>query len=58
MIRKSKGEFMAECDGCGHPEYGGTLDDFREFVEDLKEQDWKIRKVEDEWQHFCPDCTD
>lgn len=36
MIRKVKGEFVAECNDCGEHFYGGVTDDFNEFVADLK----------------------
>lgn len=56
MISKRKGEFFAECNECGHEEYGGVTEDFHEFLAQLKDEGWKIRKDEDEWQHICPDC--
>ena len=28
----------------------------REFVADIKENGWSVRKVEDEWEH-CEDCV-
>jgi len=37
----------AFCDECGELKYGGTLE-FGEFIDDLKADGWKIRKVEDE----------
>ena len=58
MIRTGhKGELEATCNECGAEEYGGNMD-FREFVEDLKEQGWKVYRDEEEdtWQHLCPDC--
>lgn len=54
-IRKDDGELVAECNECGMSEYGGTLE-FREFVDQLKESGWAIRKDGDEWTHTCPDC--
>lgn len=55
MIRKDKGEYVCTCDECGDKNYGGTLE-FHDFVQQLKEDGWRIRKDEDEWQHFCPEC--
>lgn len=56
MIRRDHGELACECNECGEEYYGGTLDDFREFVEELKSAGWLIRKDGDEWQHICDEC--
>lgn len=56
MIRKSKGEYVCECTDCGAEQYGGTLEDFREFVDELKAGGWLVVKEGDEWCHYCPDC--
>lgn len=59
MIHRENGEFICECSECGMEEFGGTLDDFREFVQQLKDTDWRIRKDDEsgEWLHICPDCV-
>lgn len=58
MIKTDRrGEHVATCDECGGEEAGGTRE-FREFVSDLKDMGWKIRKDEDgNWTHECPDCV-
>ena len=56
MIRKEKGEFIAECEECGTEHAGGVIDQWSEFIADLKENGWKIAKDQDEWTHTCPDC--
>lgn len=56
-IRKERGEFVVECCECGMEEFGGTIDDFKEFVQQLKDTAWQIRKDGDEWIHTCPDCV-
>ena len=56
MIRTERGEKVAECNECGIEEFGGTLD-FAEFVQQLKDTGWRIRKDGDEWVHECPDCA-
>lgn len=56
MIHRENGELVAECNECGISEFGGTLE-FKEFVQHLKDADWKIRKDGDEWIHVCPDCS-
>ena len=55
MIRKEDGEFVAMCE-CGEFFSGGTEEDFRRFVQQLKDAGWKVRKEEDEWLHICPEC--
>lgn len=56
MIRREKGELIAECDECGAEHPGGTQDDFRAFVQELKDEGWRIGKDGDVWTHTCPDC--
>lgn len=56
MIHREDGELVAECNECGIEEFGGTLD-FKEFVQQLKDTDWKIRKTDEGWEHVCPDCA-
>ena len=57
MIRTVNGEHVCECNECGEEAYGGTAD-FREFVDDLKEDGWRIRKADDGWEHQCPSCSE
>lgn len=59
MIRKDKGELVAECNECGEEEYAGTLD-FADFIADLKDKGWKIRKDDEagEWTHTCASCAE
>jgi hypothetical protein len=57
MIRRSKGEFVAECNDCEAEEFGGVTEDFREFVAEIQAEGWSVKKDGEEWQHFCPDCT-
>lgn len=57
MIRKDHGELVCECDGCGTEKYGGTLN-FQMFVEDIKDEGWKIRKDNGEWCHYCESCVE
>ena len=58
MILKSDGEFFVECDDCGDTDYGGTEKDFRQFVNSIKEDGWRILKIDDEWHHRCPTCAE
>ena len=64
MIRRQRGELVAECDGCGAEFPGGCQDDFREFIQDIKDAGWRIVRGEDEdgegngsWEHYCEDCA-
>jgi hypothetical protein len=58
MIRTIRGEFVATCTECGEEHFGGTQEDFRAFVEELKAEGWKIRKEGDTWEHICPECSE
>lgn len=58
MIRKEKGEFVAECEECGTDHYGGVIEDFRAFIDDLKANGWSVRNDGGEWVHYCEDCKD
>jgi hypothetical protein len=55
MIRTVQGELIAECTECGATSYGGTLE-WTDFIEELKEDGWRIRKIDGEWFHYCEDC--
>ena len=43
------------CDGCdySHSEIGH----FSEIWQDLKDEGWRCRRVKNEWEHYCPDCS-
>jgi Fe2+ or Zn2+ uptake regulation protein len=57
MIDKSCGFYSLVCDNCGE-ELDEQFDDFYEAVEAKKENGWKSKKVNGEWQDICPDCAD
>lgn len=57
MIRTVKGELIAECTECGEEFPGGTLE-WADFIADLKDKGWRIKKDGDEWIHTCPDCQE
>lgn len=56
MIRRSNDEFIAECTECGTEFAGGVEDDFRAFVQALKDAGWQVRNNDGEWEHYCEDC--
>ena len=61
MIRKEKGEYVAECNLCGEEVAGGIISDFRKFVDHIKDLDWTVKRDDDEeqtWVHFCPLCQE
>jgi len=53
--RQNGGIIMVECDSCD-----AVLDtrtkDFDEAREVMKAEDWKVRKIANEWLHGCPKC--
>ncbi len=55
MIRKERGELIAECNECGDEFPGGVLE-WSEFIADLKANGWRIKKDGDEWIHECESC--
>ncbi len=58
MIRKTKGEFVVECNECGAEAYGGIEERFMVFLDEIKKEGWKARKDGEEWEHYCENCSD
>lgn len=58
MIRKERGEYVAECDDCGTEAYGGTTETFMAFLDEIKKQGWKAKNNGGDWEHFCPGCVE
>ncbi len=57
MIRNERdGELVVECNECGTELYGGS-EDFRDFIQSLKDDGWKIRSEDGDWCHYCPECN-
>lgn len=54
-IDKSYGEYYLVCDTC---EAAQVFDEWDEAVDYAKENGWRIRKRNGEWEHTCPDCQD
>lgn len=57
-IRTVKGEFVCTCNECGCEAFGGTQDNFGKFIEELKEEGWTFKKVDEQWEHTCADCVE
>lgn len=57
MIDRVDGECRITCDGCGHEEWGGTLE-FMDFWREKKGQGWGCSRPEPHgpWEHACPTC--
>lgn len=55
MMDRQKGKIVFECDSCGETLYTET-GDFYTAKEILDGEEWKTRKYESEWNHFCPKC--
>ena len=61
MIEGSNGEWTMFCDqpGCdGELEYcGDEYSSFSDFIQDAKDDNWRISKQGGEWKHTCPECA-
>ncbi len=56
-IGRTHGRLYVECDCCGDTLEEEDFNDFQEFVDALKEREWKFyRKSGGDWEHACPDC--
>jgi len=56
MIDKTYGKYDLECDSCGESEV--NMDSFDDALNYAKENGWKIKKINGEWKHYCPDCNE
>ena len=54
MIDKDGGKFYLICDVC--LEDGLPFASFDEAVAYKKDEKWKSKKIDGEWQDICPDC--
>lgn len=50
------GPIDVHCDTCPAGLETGTKD-FSEARVTMREEGWKARRIDDQWLHFCPDCT-
>lgn len=53
-IKNGNNGYELMCDNCGYTVSG--MDDFMEAVDYKKENEWKSRRVDDEWEDRCPNC--
>jgi Fe2+ or Zn2+ uptake regulation protein len=49
--------YTLTCDNCGY-EHDDEFDDFDDAVAAKREDGWKSRKVNGEWEDWCPDCVE
>jgi Fe2+ or Zn2+ uptake regulation protein len=51
-------ELTLWCDGCGEAEVIqlGGVSEFVDFIEVAKENGWLIKKINDEYCHYCQSC--
>jgi hypothetical protein len=45
------------CDYCSNDIEIDSGGDWQDMLNQIKEEGWKILKVNDEWKHACPDCV-
>lgn len=50
------GDFTAYCDECGTEETFRCDDNWDLLMEKMKESEWARKKINNEWNHFCPFC--
>ena len=58
MIKKESFGYVINCDKCSNYLTCDDYDDFQLAIQKAKYNDWKIRKIDDEWIHLCPVCAE
>ena len=58
MISKNEGfdNFTVFCDHCSYDELMDE-ESFYSVIDQMKEDGWRISKVDGEWDHKCPSCV-
>lgn len=57
MIEDLKdGDYQVSCDYCSY-DAEASADDWADLIAGLKDEGWKIRKMDNEWKHKCPECV-
>ena len=49
--------FEVSCSFCNEYTFVDTDGDWATMLEDIKQDGWKIRKINDDWKHMCPACV-
>jgi hypothetical protein len=47
---------VMDCDGYDCDESLEMYGDFVECIQEAKDNGWKVMKIDEEWEHFCPRC--
>jgi hypothetical protein len=55
MINRQSNSIVFECDTCPETFRAGT-DDFSDAWLMAKTEDWRSKKIGQEWMHFCGKC--
>ena len=56
MIEKEYGEYILICDVCGDATAGEGWQTFQEAVQHKRDNGWRWRKIDGEWEDICPEC--
>lgn len=56
MIDKQYGKLSLVCDNCGEGEKG--FESHSGLMSYIKDEGWKIKRIDNEWGHFCPMCRE
>ena len=46
------------CDLCDYTDYYETNINFFKLINCMKSDGWKIKKIKNEWKHFCKECSE
>lgn len=55
-IHFDEGTIHVECNGCNDMHELQDSATFLTAVDEIKNEGWRIDKVDDEWVHICTDC--
>ena len=47
-----------DTDGCDTEMEWTDWIEFSDILQEMKDAGWKSKKVGDEWEHYCSDCSD
>ena len=54
--RQDEEDYDVYCDFCDNSESFMDMFCFSDLINELEESGWRIEKVNNEWEHQCPDC--
>lgn len=44
------------CDQCETEHLFDHVDGWQDFMQQMRDEGWRSRKVGEDWRHYCPDC--